>query len=89
MINKILEEFPKSHIWLTGHSLGGALSALAGLSFNLHVVAYESPGDSLAAARLHLPRPPAVASDKMNIWHFGHTADPIFMGSCQVNDSLL
>jgi lipase ATG15 len=89
MIDEILEEFPKSHIWLTGHSLGGALASLAGLSFNLPVVAYESPGDRMAADRLHLPRPPAVPSDKMNIWHFGHTADPIFMGSCNVSDSLI
>uniref|UniRef100_A0A1D1YML0 triacylglycerol lipase n=1 Tax=Anthurium amnicola TaxID=1678845 RepID=A0A1D1YML0_9ARAE len=82
MVDAIMEEFPKSHIWITGHSLGGALSALVGLTYNLPVVAYESPGDMMPARRLHLPRPPALPADKMNIWHFGHTADPIFMGVC-------
>ncbi|RIA95740.1 Alpha/Beta hydrolase protein [Glomus cerebriforme] len=82
MVDNIMKEFPKSHIWITGHSLGGSLSALVGLTFNLPVVAYEAPGDRMAANRLHLPHYPALPSRDMNIWHFGHTADPIFMGVC-------
>ncbi|CAG8450601.1 15280_t:CDS:2 [Funneliformis caledonium] len=64
------------------HSLGGALSSLMGLTYNLPVVAFESPGERRAAGLLHLPHPPAIPWDKMNIYHFGHTADPIYMGSC-------
>lgn len=41
----------------SGHSLGGALSALLGLTFGAPVVAYEAPGEKMAAKRLHLPSP--------------------------------
>ncbi|CAI2168604.1 16513_t:CDS:2 [Funneliformis geosporum] len=82
LVNSIYHEYPNSHIWLTGHSLGGALSSLMGLTYNLPVVAFESPGERKAASLLHLPHPPAIPWDKMNIYHFGHTADPIYMGSC-------
>ncbi|GBC35993.2 autophagy associated lipase Atg15 [Rhizophagus irregularis DAOM 181602=DAOM 197198] len=82
MVDRIMKEFPKSVIWITGHSLGGALSSLIGLTYNIPAVAFESPGDRLPARRLHLPHPPALPAEKMNIWHLGHTADPIFMGVC-------
>ncbi|CAG8530307.1 11562_t:CDS:2 [Diversispora eburnea] len=74
------DEYPNATIWLTGHSLGGALSSLLGITFGLPAVGFESPGERLAAERLHLPKPPAIPYDKMNIWHIGHSADPIFMG---------
>jgi putative lipase involved disintegration of autophagic bodies len=41
----------------TGHSLGGALSSLIGLTFGAPVVTFESPGEAMAARRLHLPSP--------------------------------
>lgn len=47
--------YPHSEIWLTGHSLGGALASLLGVTFGLPVVAFESPGEKMAASRLHLP----------------------------------
>ena len=40
-----------------GHSLGGSLSSLLGATFGAPVVAFEAPGDKLAATRLHLPLP--------------------------------
>ena len=75
-------DYPNSTIWLTGHSLGGALASLVGRTFGLPVVTFESPGDQLASERLHLPIPPGLPDYQEAIWHFGHTADPIFMGTC-------
>ncbi len=45
-------------------------------------MAFESPADRLAAARMHMPLPPAVPMDKMGITHVYHNADPIPMGVC-------
>ena len=42
---------------LLGHSLGGALASLVGVTFGIPVVAFESPGEKMAAGRLHLPSP--------------------------------
>ena len=80
--------YPNSNIWVSGHSLGGAVSSLLGLTFGLPVVTFEAPGDALAASRLGLPSPPnshhSIPQTRKNtgIYHFGQTADPIFMGSC-------
>lgn len=40
-----------------GHSLGGGIASLMGVTFGAPVVAFESPGEKMAAARLHLPSP--------------------------------
>lgn len=42
---------------MTGHSLGGALSGLMGITFGAPVVTFEAPGDKMASRRLHLPKP--------------------------------
>lgn len=75
-------EYPNATMWLTGHSLGGALASLVGRTFGIPAVTFESPGEQLAAERLHLPVPPGLPEYLEGIWHFGHTADPIFMGTC-------
>ncbi|KAL7409403.1 Alpha/Beta hydrolase protein [Mrakia frigida] len=80
LYNNVTVMFPNSQIWLTGHSLGGGIAALLGTTFGVPVVAFESPGDKLAAARLHLPQPPGEPGD--GITHVFHTADPIPMGVC-------
>ncbi|KAJ3213229.1 putative lipase atg15, partial [Dinochytrium kinnereticum] len=46
--------FPASSIWMSGHSLGGALASLVALTFDLPALTYETPGDLLFAKRLGL-----------------------------------
>ncbi|EJD05870.1 alpha/beta-hydrolase [Fomitiporia mediterranea MF3/22] len=69
--------YPSANIWLTGHSLGGALAALLGTTFGVPSVAFESPGELLAAQRLHLSLPPQTP-----VTHVYHNADPIPQGAC-------
>jgi len=76
--------YPDANIWVIGHSLGGALSSLIGQTYGLPVVTFEAPGEALASDRLGLPMPPSGSrqSSEMGIYHFGHTADPVYMGAC-------
>lgn len=76
------ELYPDAEIWVTGHSLGGGLASLLGRTYGLSAVTFEAPGEMLATRRMHLPQPPGVPRWDEHIWHFGHTADPIFMGLC-------
>ena len=80
-------------MWLVGHSLGGALASLLGATYGLPAVAFESPGERLAASRLHLPLPPPPRSESNLTYsaldhrpiattHVYHTADPIPQGAC-------
>jgi lipase ATG15 len=78
LYNNLTYMYPDSDIWITGHSLGGALSSLLGVTFGAPVVTFEAPGEKMAAARLHLPSPPST----QHITHVYHTADPIAMGTC-------
>lgn len=79
------DRHPNATIWVTGHSLGGALASLVGQTFLVPTVTYEIPGEQLAARRLHLPHAPGV---ELPLWHFGHTADPIFVGACKVGQRI-
>lgn len=54
--------YPEARIWTIGHSLGGALSSLLGITFGVPVVAFESPGEKMASQRLHLPQPVSQVS---------------------------
>ncbi|ODV90676.1 hypothetical protein CANCADRAFT_31554 [Tortispora caseinolytica NRRL Y-17796] len=74
--------YPKAQLWLTGHSLGGSLAALLGRTYGIPTVTYEAVPEQLPAKRLHLPLPPGIPVERTPIWHFGHTADPIYMGTC-------
>ncbi|EIM89998.1 alpha/beta-hydrolase [Stereum hirsutum FP-91666 SS1] len=79
--------YPTSDVWLVGHSLGGALASLLGATFGLPSVAFEAPGERLAANRLHLHLPPSLPSEPSDlpfapVTHVYHNADPIPQGAC-------
>jgi len=77
--------YPSANVWLVGHSLGGALASLLGTTFGFPAVAFESPGERLAAQRLHLPMPPSSDTSGFPITpvtHVYHNADPIPQGAC-------
>ncbi|KAJ7865652.1 alpha/beta-hydrolase [Mycena olivaceomarginata] len=78
LYNNLTYMYPQSDIWIIGHSLGGSLASLLGATFGSPVVAFEAPGEKMAAGRLHLPSPPSTH----HITHVYHTADPIAMGTC-------
>ncbi|KAI4150549.1 MAG: hypothetical protein LQ340_003999 [Diploschistes diacapsis] len=88
LYGNVTEMYPDSNIWLTGHSLGGSVASLLGLTFGLPTITFEAPGEALPAARLGLPVPPGNSPaahqrrEYTGAYHFGHTADPVFMGSC-------
>ncbi|CAE6405338.1 unnamed protein product [Rhizoctonia solani] len=78
LYNNLTYMYPDAQIWVIGHSLGGSLASLIGATFGAPVVAFEAPGERLAAQRLHLPIP----DDVLHITHVYNTADPIPMGAC-------
>ena len=57
LYNNVSYMYPEANIWFVGHSLGGALASLVGVTFGTPVVAFEAPGERRAAQRLHLPSP--------------------------------
>ncbi|KAF2644733.1 alpha/beta-hydrolase [Massarina eburnea CBS 473.64] len=80
--------YPDAEIWMSGHSLGGAISSFLSLTYGHPAVTFEAVPDAMPAARLALPVPPGHQIGSMQKrdltggYHFGHTADPIYMGSC-------
>jgi len=84
LIEDLMFLYPRSTIWLVGHSLGGGLASLLGSTFGLPAVAFESPGERLAAGRLHIPLPPSNGSlmTQVPVTHVYHNADPIPQGAC-------
>ncbi|KAF2761372.1 alpha/beta-hydrolase [Pseudovirgaria hyperparasitica] len=86
--------YPNADVWLSGHSLGGAVSSMLGLTFGLPVVSFEAVPEAMPAARLGLPVPPGDTVGSMSArastggFHFGHTADPIYMGLCNSASSI-
>ncbi|KAJ9476903.1 putative lipase ATG15 [Pseudozyma hubeiensis] len=87
LFNNISYAYPDSQVWITGHSLGGALSSLLGMTFGVPTITFQAPGERMAAMRLHLPLPPARHPDEspvaaLPIVHVYNNADPIATGTC-------
>ncbi|PFH51743.1 hypothetical protein AMATHDRAFT_142006 [Amanita thiersii Skay4041] len=93
LVDDLRHLYPLANIWLVGHSLGGALASLLGATYGLPAVAFESPGERLAAQRLHLPLPPPQVPPNITntntpplppvaVTHIYHTGDPIPQGTC-------
>jgi len=93
LYHNVTERYPDSDVWLAGHSLGGVVSSLLGLTYGLPTLTYEAFPDALAASRLGLPTPPGYrigahqSRAETGIYHVGHTADPIYMGTCNAASS--
>ncbi|KIL00900.1 hypothetical protein PAXRUDRAFT_821094 [Paxillus rubicundulus Ve08.2h10] len=84
LVNDLQSLFPHADIWLVGHSLGGSLASLLGSTFGLPAVAFEAPGERMAAQRLHLPLPPrrGAGLTHVPVTHVYNNADPIPQGAC-------
>lgn len=88
LYGEVIQMYPESNVWVTGHSLGGAVTSLLGLTYGLPAVTFEAVPEALAASRLGLPVPPGYNNQNHQArmhtgsYHFGHTADPIYIGTC-------
>ena len=84
----VTELYPDAQVWLAGHSLGGSVASLLGMTFGIPVVTFEAPGEAMAASRLGLPTPPGYRigdnepGPSSSSFHFGHNADPLYLGTC-------
>ena len=62
------------------------MASLLGTTYGFPAVAFESPGERLAATRLDIPLPPDIATTGNHalapVTHVYHTADPIPQGTC-------
>lgn len=68
----------------TGHSLGGFLATYMAIKYNRPAITFETPGTKRYLDLIGLNYTNASKS----IYHFGHNADPIFMGRCNSRSSL-
>ncbi|KAG0029593.1 putative lipase atg15 [Podila clonocystis] len=76
--------YPDADIFLTGHSLGGSVASLLGVTKGYPVFTFQSPGDMMYGKRVGIVKDQLTEADlnELPIWQFGHTADPIYMGTC-------
>ncbi|KAF3010694.1 putative lipase atg15 [Curvularia kusanoi] len=88
LYEEVLKIYPDSNIITTGHSLGGVLASLIGLQQGIPAVSFEAYPQAMAAKRLGLPAAGDVAPLRKNTggFHFGHTADPVYMGTYAIDN---
>lgn len=88
LYHNVTAMYPNAEVWMAGHSLGGAVSSFIALTYGHPALTFEAVPEAMPAARLGLPTPPghqvgALQTRKMTGgFHFGHTADPVYMGQC-------
>ncbi|KAH7070296.1 autophagy related lipase-like protein Atg15 [Paraphoma chrysanthemicola] len=88
LYHNVTELYPHAEIWMAGHSLGGAVASFVSLTFGHPAVTFEAVPEAMPASRLGLPVPPGHQIGSLQQrqmtggYHFGHTADPIYMGQC-------
>ncbi|KAG9246239.1 Alpha/Beta hydrolase protein [Calycina marina] len=88
LYSNVTAMYPDHQIWMSGHSLGGSVSAMLGLTYGIPAVTFEAVPDALPANRLGLPIPPGTdptrpgQRDYTGAYHFGINSDPIYLGSC-------
>jgi putative lipase involved disintegration of autophagic bodies len=87
IINSVEEKRKEGYeVFFTGHSLGGALASLSGLSMMAPVMTFESPGEAQFAERLGLIKRSIEnyknSYNNLPIYHFGNNGDPIYLGKC-------
>lgn len=84
LYEEVVKLYPGANIITTGHSLGGVLASLIGLQHGVPAITFEAYPQALAAKRLGLPAARDLAPLRKNTggFHFGHTADPVYMGTC-------
>jgi lipase ATG15 len=89
LYEEVTKLYPNANIITAGHSLGGVLASLIGLQHGVPSVTFETYPQALAARRLGLPTAGDITPLRKNTggFHFGHTADPVYMGSCSGTSS--
>lgn len=89
LYDEVIQLYPKASIIATGHSLGGVLASFIGLRHGIPAVTFEAYPQALAATRLGLnvAGQDSPLRENTGAFHFGHTADPIYMGTCNGGSS--
>jgi lipase ATG15 len=89
LYDEVIKLYPDANIITAGHSLGGVLASLIGLQHGIPSVTFETYPQALAARRLGLPTAGDINPLRKNTggFHFGHTADPVYMGTCSGTSS--
>jgi lipase ATG15 len=89
LYDEVMRLYPNANVITAGHSLGGVLASLIGLQHGVPSVTFETYPQALAARRLGLPTSGDITPLRKNTggFHFGHTADPVYMGTCSGTSS--
>jgi lipase ATG15 len=90
LYEEVMKLYPDANIITAGHSLGGVLASLISLQHGVPSVTFETYPQAQAARRLGLPTAGDITPLRRNTggFHFGHTADPVYMGTCSGSSSI-